>query len=476
MGDSPDGLVARRSGKQEGCQERVLGSFSKAEEEEDHEAQHNSPASRGFSRVRLLLLGRRRCVGLGLGRRWLRRRRHLQRLPAEAADNAAGHNVASIASIQVLLDVRHQGSTALLAVDVPKHVDHVLPVHGAGLHRHSCGKVGKADDGHLVWRLVDLSLLGKLAVPSAGCGEVHDDAAGLHRFHGFLGDEQRRLPSRDGRCADRDVDGFQRLEEGSLLGRLESIRALLGVAALACTILLEVYLDPLGTHGGDLVGDVAHIPGADGRTQRLGLADGLKAGNATAQHERAGRRILPGGRHFRAVEAAEDMSGLDDGPVPGHLRLRAQGIHLLGDGDARHCSHINEIHSSCCGLLHDSLAIRRQPSNPRDEDLILHGLEVLNRRFDAEEHVALCDHYASREDLAANRCVGLVGKIGVLARGPLHLDAIAILHQLLAALGGEADALVTAAALALSVPLREQSQCHAARGRNRLCGRKAIIL
>mmetsp|Transcript_9685 Transcript_9685/g.13590 ORF Transcript_9685/g.13590 Transcript_9685/m.13590 type:complete len:382 (+) Transcript_9685:1787-2932(+) len=379
MGHAPDCLVACRPGQEECGEQGRRNSFAQGQHEADGDCQDGG-------RDQSCVHGVRCCLGLRLCRHRLRldRRglwwwRHRHIVAAAAANDAAGHDITSLALVQCAVKVVQQRGCLSFVVDVLQEVRHVLGIHGAGLFRHPCWQIRISNDGDPIRGDDGLVQLGQLTVATAHSRQVHDYAARLHDSHGILGDEEGARAPRNGGSADGDVALLEDLLEGLLLHLLESVRGLLGVATLALTALLEVHLHPLCAHGVHLVRDVAHVPCSHHRSQSLGGADGRKPGHAAAEDESLGRRVFARRCHLGSVEALVRVCRFKHGPVPSHFGLGAKNVQLLGDGDARDRSDIHHCDAVLICFLDDLLALVLQTANPGDQHLAIHDRKVLHR-------------------------------------------------------------------------------------------------
>mmetsp|Transcript_43521 Transcript_43521/g.93215 ORF Transcript_43521/g.93215 Transcript_43521/m.93215 type:complete len:210 (-) Transcript_43521:520-1149(-) len=207
-----------------------------------------------------------------------------------------------------------------------EQVGHVLSVHCTCLVGHVRWKVGVADDGHTVRGRVDLVLLSELAVSTTDRSQIDNDTASLHASDSFLCDQKRGRAARDGSRGNDDIHLGSDLAESLLLGFLESIGALLGITTSTRTVFLEVYTDPLGTHGVNLVGDITHIPGPDNRAQGFGGSNGSETSDTTAEDKGLGRRILACSSHLRSVESTKMVRSLYHCTMARHFGLGGQNI------------------------------------------------------------------------------------------------------------------------------------------------------
>mmetsp|Transcript_52384 Transcript_52384/g.159205 ORF Transcript_52384/g.159205 Transcript_52384/m.159205 type:complete len:294 (-) Transcript_52384:103-984(-) len=288
VGNAPHDLIARSACEREGAQVRKHGHVARAARAHPEDACSGTSDGQGVHGRLLERVGRRHfllrcCLLLGLRRRGLRGRRHLDSLAVLAANDAPGDDVPLLALGEVPIDQRHQRRGTLFRRDVLDEVEHVLRVHLARLRGHAARAIHVADDGDAIVRDVLLARLGHRAVPAAQGSEVDDHGARFHVLDHVILDELRRRPTGDGRGRNDDVALFAILVEGRALRLHEFFRGLFGVAAGAGAILLEVHLDPRSAHGRHLVAHVPHVPGADDRAQGLRRAHGGQAGDAAAQ-------------------------------------------------------------------------------------------------------------------------------------------------------------------------------------------------
>merc|ERR1712166_725877 len=119
-------------------------------------------------------------------------------------------------------------------MNVTDKIHHVLTVHGAGLSRHASRHVTEANDCHTVFRRVNLSFFGELAIATPKCSKVHDDTSWLHRSNSILCDQERGLPSRNCSCAKCNVHRLELLQKGCFLRICKFLRTLFGIATLPC--------------------------------------------------------------------------------------------------------------------------------------------------------------------------------------------------------------------------------------------------
>jgi hypothetical protein len=78
---------------------------------------------------------------------------------------------------------------------------------------------------------------------------------------------------------------------------------------------------------------------ADDRAEARGRTDRGEARDAGTGDQHLRGRHLAGGGDLAREEAAELVRGLDDGAVAGDVRHRAEHVHRLRAGDARHGIH-----------------------------------------------------------------------------------------------------------------------------------------
>mmetsp|Transcript_51963 Transcript_51963/g.111152 ORF Transcript_51963/g.111152 Transcript_51963/m.111152 type:complete len:439 (+) Transcript_51963:1670-2986(+) len=407
---APNHLVARRTRQGEGAKEMARHTSAKAHESGAASCDHGSAAHFLHERANLLLLYHRH-LRLGLGRCRLRWGWHGDILAVLGADDGAGDDVALLTGRQGRLDAGEEAGGLLLGADVAKEVGQVLGEHGRALRRHAASKVGVANDRHTVLCGEGCVLLCHVAVAAAHGCKVDDDRARLHVLDHVGLDEHGTGPSRDGRCGDDDIDLLEVLMEGGLLSFLKLLAAFLGVTAFARATLLEVNGDPRGTHGLDLVADIADVPGAHDGAHCLGGADGRQSRHSAAEDHRVGRRVLPRCGHFGGEEPLIDVGRLKHGAVARTLGLRGEHIEFLRDGDARHRREVHEGHTARNGLLKHRLGIRQPAPNPRDRHLTLHLLKIGIRRWvDREEHVVALQNLIARCNHAAGVLKSLVRK------------------------------------------------------------------
>ena len=286
----------------------------------------------------------------------------------------------------------------------------------------------------------------QVAVAAALGGEIDHDRSRLHRRDHVRGPELGGLPAGDQRGGDDDVDvGGELAELGELLlAELRGGRRRVAAGGGAVLRPLELEEHELGAHGFDLLGDLgAHVEGADDGAERDRGADGGEAGDAGAYHEHLGGRDLAGGGDLAGEEAAEVVAGLDDRPVAGDVRHRAQRVHLLGAADAGHHVH---------GDGGDALALERLEQlgvlggvDEADQDLALAGaldLDGLGGAHLGDDVGLLPELGGGFHHLDAGFAVGVVREAGGVA-GPGFDDAVVTeLLQRLGGLGGQGHPLL----------------------------------
>mmetsp|Transcript_52385 Transcript_52385/g.159213 ORF Transcript_52385/g.159213 Transcript_52385/m.159213 type:complete len:319 (-) Transcript_52385:613-1569(-) len=310
VGNAPHDLIARSACEREGAQVRKHGHVARAARAHPEDACSGTSDGQGVHGRLLERVGRRHfllrcCLLLGLRRRGLRGRRHLDSLAVLAANDAPGDDVPLLALGEVPIDQRHQRRGTLFRRDVLDEVEHVLRVHLARLRGHAARAIHVADDGDAIVCDVFLTWLCHCAI-AAACGrQVDYHGPWFHVFDHVVLDEFRRRPARDGCRGDDDVALLAVLMERGPL-RLEERRGrLLGVTACPGAVLFEVHLDPGGAHGRHLVAHVPDVPGADHRAEGLRRAHRGQPGDATAQDHAVGRRVLARRGDLRRVEALE---------------------------------------------------------------------------------------------------------------------------------------------------------------------------
>ena len=219
VGDVPDHLEANEDSQHE--DDEMLHEARRGHEA-DTEHQHRADGQERhlLARLRLeggqflglLLLGRQlRHRGLRLGRnrldlgRWWREGDRALMGDRGTPDDIVFH---------VVID-----RAVLLGRQVGHHVADIGGIERRALGRHPRGEVGIADNCHAVFGDDLLVLDRQLAIAAALGGEVDNDRARLHHLDHILGPEHRRIPVRDQRGGDDDVDLGRHLAE---LGKLPS--------------------------------------------------------------------------------------------------------------------------------------------------------------------------------------------------------------------------------------------------------------
>ena len=173
-------------------------------------------------------------------------------------------------------------------------------------------------------------------------GEIDDDRPRRHPGNHRLGHQHRRLPPRDQRGADHDVDPSQRLADLLALAALVVFAHFAGVAGggLGRARRLLVDRDEGGAEALDLLlGGGSDIGGADDRAEAAGGGDRLQAGHPGAHHQDPGGLDRAGCGHHHRQGAAEFGGGVEHRPVAGEVGLGGQHVHCLGPRDARDQLH-----------------------------------------------------------------------------------------------------------------------------------------
>ena len=166
-------------------------------------------------------------------------------------------------------------------------------------------------------------------------GEVDEHRPGLHRGDHGRGHEPRRGAPGNGGGRDDDVGCRDVRREQLLLSARAVFGELLRVAA-ARFGRAEVEVDERAADRADLVGGCrAHVVGRDDAAEPLGRRDRLQARDARAEHEHARGSEGSGGGHRHAEHAPERVGGERHEPVAGEQRLRRQHVHRLRARDAR---------------------------------------------------------------------------------------------------------------------------------------------
>ena len=312
----------------------VLGEVARGEEPGDAEQERDRRDEDRTDTARRRWRGRR--LGRGL-LRWLRRagalRLLLRRRPEELA--LVEHHGAAV---DLVLEVEHDVALVLVP-DVFEEVVDGGGVELARLRGHAAREVGVADDEHAEL-LRDLVALGEGAVAALLGREVHDHRAVLHAHDRAGRDELRRgHAGHDGR-RDDDVRVLGVLGDEGLLGRDVGLAHLLGVAALALARLVELELEELGAEALDLfLHRGPRVERLHDRAERARRGDGGEPRDARAHDEHL-RGLHPSGRrHLPREKAWERGRSLDDRAVTDGVRRRAERVHLLRAGDARHAVH-----------------------------------------------------------------------------------------------------------------------------------------
>ena len=165
--------------------------------------------------------------------------------------------------------------------------------------------------------------------------------------------------TRNQRGRDDDID-FTGLARKQLHLRSDEFFAHnLGIAALACAILLEIELEEFGIHTLDLFLDFgAGIEGAYDRAQRLGGADGRKPGDTCTDDQHLGRIDLAGRGNLAGEETTELMRGLDDRTITGDICHRTERIEFLRARNPRNRVHRQHRRLAFGEMLQQFLILR----------------------------------------------------------------------------------------------------------------------
>mmetsp|Transcript_97014 Transcript_97014/g.178281 ORF Transcript_97014/g.178281 Transcript_97014/m.178281 type:complete len:287 (-) Transcript_97014:392-1252(-) len=284
MSHSPHGLIASRPCQKERPDQCHLHAGA-GENQSDSERHDDGKDERVLLRILLGLLLHRRWRLLGCWSANHRRLGHSQGSLVLACHNAAGHNVPILPKLKLTEEVGSEGRRALLTVDVPQELQHVGCVHCACLRCKASWQVTVANDGYSILCGVDLILLGHCTIATSQRCQVHNDRASLHVFDHVVRDKCRRWPARNGSRGDDDVHFLGMPVKSLTLCLHELLGAFFSIAARSASILLEVHLHPLATHGLNLVVHITYIPRAHYGAHGTGSSDGSQTCDPTAQDE-----------------------------------------------------------------------------------------------------------------------------------------------------------------------------------------------
>ena len=316
------------------------------------------------------------------------------------------------------------------AAEQAQQLDQIVAVQGARLCRQSAGQIGVAEDGYAVLDHLFVGP-GKGTVAAAlGC-EIHDHGAVLHAPNHLLGDENGGFFSGDHRGGDDDV------HLGGLLGkqlhlRLDELLAHhLRVAALAGAVLLEFQFEELRAHALDLVLDRgAGVEGAHDGTQLDRRTDGRQPGNARADDQHPGRWHATGSSDLAGEKSSELAGGLDHRTVAGDVGHRAERVHRLRPGNARHGIHRDGVDPALGQALKQVAVLRRLDEADQRRAFAGEFDFVVLRRSNLEDDVGLGPDIRSGQHGRPDFLIERIGELGRLARADLDCHFKAKLDEL----------------------------------------------
>mmetsp|Transcript_63476 Transcript_63476/g.168175 ORF Transcript_63476/g.168175 Transcript_63476/m.168175 type:complete len:326 (+) Transcript_63476:1818-2795(+) len=322
VSNTPHSLVSSGSCQQKTCQQSILLRSTKTQKYRNchHENQCVFRSHSAWIRRRLRFLLNHGSLRLRGSR--LRWRRHFNFRSASRTHNTTRDNVSIWCThVKVAVNVRQETCGTSLPMKVSEHVHHVLAKHGAGLLWHTSGHISVTNNGDIIGCCPHFTLPRHFTVASSESSQVHNNTTSLHRGHGIRSDQKRRSPSRNRCSTHHNINLLQNLQKRCLLCRLELCGTLFRIATSSCTIFLEFNLDPLRTHGCNLIRHITHIPGPHIRTESLRLPDCFEPSNTTTQNKSLGWCVLACGRHFGTMESAEMMRCFNHGTMPCTLCL-----------------------------------------------------------------------------------------------------------------------------------------------------------
>ena len=268
---------------------------------------------------------------LHLGR-WRRKRDLFGKGHRGAADHVIFH---------VVID-----HTVFLRRQIGHHMAHIGGIKRRALGRHPGREIGVADNANPIVRHDFFVRNRQLAIAAPLRSQIDNHRARLHQLDHVSGPQHRRVPSRDQRGGDHDVDlGRQIAELGQLL--FAEFRARRRGISTRCGPVLhlgriEFQEHEFRPHALDLLGHFgAHVKRIGDRAQRGRSANRGQPGHPGTNHQHLGRGHFARRGDLPGEEAPEIAARLDHRAIAGDIGHRGQRVHLLGPADPGHHVHGN---------------------------------------------------------------------------------------------------------------------------------------